>query len=660
MYHRCVALRSSAVILFELFLCFTVAHLLKLATSHMNKTRKFCIALLLIMPALSIKAADTTTVVSPDKQIQFKLFPVANKLSFKVVFKGVDVVQTSPLVASLNRVTVTDGAKIGTAKSYVIKERYPWYGVHSTAINECNGAKISLIHKQLAYTLDVRVFNDGAAFQLNFPGAQSAARIPDEATVFNLPKGSTVWYHDMNMHYESVHTKKEISQLQEGEWVAPPGTIKLPQGVYAAITEADLKGYPGMSLQANGNNGLVVRLAHNQPTSYPYRLRYSPEDTQRLMKPAVINGNITTPWRVVMIGADLNTMVNNDIVHNLCPAPDKNLFPNGINTDWIKPGRAVWKYLNGGGDGTVEVMKHFTDGAAKLGFEHNLLEGFWSRWTDEQIKDFVQYSKERNVSIWFWKHSKSLRNKASRDSFFTRCHDLGVAGVKLDFFDHEAKEVVDLYEDILMETAKHKLLVDFHGANKPTGMSRTYPNEMIREAVKGMEASKLADRATHETTIPFTRWLAGPAEYTVVHLGARKQNTTPAHQVASAAILSAPVLTYAVNPDSLPGMTVDMVKSIPATWDETIVLPGSEIGELAAYARRKGTTWFLAVINGNQMKQLKVPLSFLGNGSYSISILKDDSGSEGELKLDTETRTAKEVMTLSLVPGGGFIARFTR
>jgi alpha-glucosidase len=430
--------------------------------------------------------------------------------------------------------------------------------------------------------------------------------------------------------------------------------------VYAAITEANLIQYPGMSLQANGHNGLVVRLAHHQPTSYPYRLRYSAEDTFRLKQPAAITGNITTPWRVVMIGADLNTMVNNDIVHNLCPAPDPKLFPKGINTNWIKPGRAVWKYLNGGGDGTIPVMKHFTDGAATLGFEHNILEGFWSRWTDEETRDLVKYSKDLNVSIWFWKHSKSLRTKASRDSFFSRCHDLGVAGVKLDFFDSEAKEVVDLYEDILKETAKYKLLVDFHGANKPTGLSRTYPNEMIREAVKGMETSKLADRATHETTIPFTRWLAGPAEYTVIHFGERKKNTTWAHQIASAAILSGPVLTYAVNPDSIPSSTVDLIKSIPATWDETIVLPGSEIGALAAFARRKGKTWFVAVMNGNKAKQINIPLNFLKSGSYNSTIIKDDPISSSSINIENGNYNSSNVINLNMEAGGGFIARFNQ
>src|SRR5205823_1070746 len=213
--------------------------------------------------------------------------------------------------------------------------------------------------------------------------------------------------------------------------------------------------------------------------------------------------------------------------------------------------RAVWKYLDGGGEGTVEVMKKFTDGAASLGFEHNILEGFWTKWSDEQIRDLVNYSKKKNVSIWFWKHSKSLRDPKSRDSFFRRCHNLGVAGAKIDFFDHEAKEVIDLYQSILKEAAQYHLLLDFHGANKPTGESRTWPNELTREAVKGMEASRLTDRATHETTIPFTRLLAGPAEYTSMLFGERRRNTTWAHQIASAAILSAPLLTYAANPENI-------------------------------------------------------------------------------------------------------------
>jgi alpha-glucosidase len=415
-----------------------------------------------------------------------------------------------------------------------------------------------------------------------------------------------------------------------------------------------------MALEANGNRGLVLRLAHQQPVSYPYKLRYSEEDVNRLSKPAAVSGTITTPWRVVMIGKDLNDMVNNDMVHDLCPPPDPKLFPKGIQTDWVRPGRAVWKYLDGGGEGTPEVIKDFSAKAAALGFEHNILEGFWEKWSDEQIRDVVNDAKRQHVSIWVWKHSKYLRDKDVRLAFFKRCHDLGIAGVKIDFFDHEAKEVVDLYTAILQETAKYHLLTDFHGANKPTGLSRTWPNELTREAVKGMEASKLADRATHETTLPFTRLLAGPAEYTVVHFGERRKNTTWAHQVASAAILSAPLLTYAAQPQHiLENPAADMIRHIPANWDETIVLPQSGIGQLAAYARRKGDTWFLAIMNGTQPQTLTIPLRFLKAANYMVSVLKDDSDSSGAVKLENASCTPQDVISLQLVPGGGYIARYT-
>ncbi|HJT74908.1 MAG TPA: glycoside hydrolase family 97 catalytic domain-containing protein, partial [Chitinophaga sp.] len=244
-------------------------------------------------------------------------------------------------------------------------------------------------------------------------------------------------------------------------------------------------------------------------------------------------------------------------------------------------------------------------------------------------------------------------------AFFKRCHDLGITGVKIDFFDSEAKEVIDLYTAILQETAAYHLLADFHGADKPTGLSRTWPNELTREAVKGMEASKLTDRATHETTLPFTRFLAGPAEYTVVHFGERRKNTSWAHQVASAAILSAPLLTYAALPQHLLDNPANsLIRLIPATWDETIVLPPSEIGQLAVFARRKGNNWFLAVMNADQPQKISIPLSFLKGAGYKASIVKDSPDSTNAVKLEEGTYTQKDVISLQLSPGGGYIAMF--
>jgi alpha-glucosidase len=205
------------------------------------------------------------------------------------------------------------------------------------------------------------------------------------------------------------------------------------------------------------------------------------------------------------------------------------------------------------------------------------------------------------------------------------------------------------------------LICIFHGANKPTGLWRTYPNAVIYEGVKGMEASKLLDRATHETTIPFTRMLAGPADYSVCHFGTRRQNTTWVHQVATVVIFAAPVITYAATPAHiLENPCVEMIKSIPSVWDETIVLPPSEIGELAVYAQRKGTTWFLSVINGLQPKIIKIPLAFLGEGSYNTLVLNDNPENPADAIIKKGSAAKNDVVEINLDAGGGYLTRFIK
>lgn len=618
--------------------------------------------LLLLIVTTKAFAVDYPIVYSPDKKVSFGIVLKSNRLYYVVKHSGQTVIEPSPVRMNVDGLVLTEGVSIGKTELYQLNEQYTWNGVHATVRNHFNAAKITIKKGTVSYTLDVRVFNDGAAFRLIVPGRADEKRVPDETTVFTLPQGTTAWYHDLNMHYEGVYEQKKMDTVKSGEWAAPAVTFRLPdQKLYLSVTEADLKNYGGMALQTDGKRGMVLKLPHHQPTSYPYKLRYGPDDTLRLAQPATVLGTITTPWRVVVVAEGLNALVNNDLVHNLCPPPDKKLFPLGVKTEWIKPGSAVWKYLDDGGEGTLTTMKEYAKQAAELGFKHNILEGFWSKWTDNDIRELVNYSREKGVVTWLWEHSKNLRDKSRRQAFFKHCHDLGIGGLKLDFFDHEAKEVVDLYEAILRETAELQIMVDFHGANKPTGQERTWPNELTREAVKGMEASKLVDRAGHNVTLPFTRFVTGHAEYTPVHFGERRKNTTWTHQIASAAILSAPLLTYAASPENLlANPAVEMIKSIPSVWDETIVLPGSGIGEAAVYARRKGEQWFLAVMNGAKPKVFNVPLSFLGSGRYKSMEVTDVAGRPATVKINNRSLSKNEVVHLNLAEGGGYIASFTK
>ena len=634
--------------------------------SRQTSRRAFSISLLpvfllvaLLFQNRATAAATETLVTSPDGSIQFHA-TFKGRLGYNVSFKNKPVIEPSRMIFSLDGTDLTSDAAPGEIKTYKINETYPWRGAHSQAVNNCNGATVALKSHGVSYTLDIRVFNDGIAYRFIAPGTAGQSRVPDESSTFCIPDGSRVWYHDFKGHYEGQHTNNLVTAIPSGQWVAPPMTFKLPNSEgYASVTEGDLVNYTGMGLQASGPREFTLVLANKQPPSHPFLLRYT-NDVARLSQPAVISGTITTSWRVVMIGADLNTLVNSDILPNLCPPPDPKIFPDGIHTDWVKPGRAVWKYLDGG-DSSLENTKEFCRMAGELGFEYDVVEGYWGRWSDAEIKDLVAFAKQHGVSLLFWKHSRLLRTPEAREEFFKRLHDLGVAGAKIDFFDNEHKEIVDLYQSLLEGAAKYHLILNFHGSDKPTGTSRTWPNEITREAVRGMESSRHQDRATHETTLPFTRMLAGPADYSVIHFGARRMNTTWPHQIATAAIFSQPLLTYAANPSNiLANAGIDLIKSIPPVWDETIVLPPSEIGKLAIYARRSGDTWFLAVINGVSAQTIQIPLSFLGQGGYQAMLIRDSGDGPDAEQIENQSLRREETLAINLRSGGGFIGRFTR
>ena len=603
-------------------------------------------------------------VASPDGNVKFVLSPNAERMTFTVTLGGKTTIEPSPMVMTSDGYDLSAGVFFKELQRYEVNETYPWYGVRSTAINRSNGARVMLQHDLsfTDYVLDVQAFNDGIAFRLILPGKVDTTRVPDEYTTFVLPAGSTVWYHDLDGHYEAEYKMKNIADVQPGEWGGPPLTAMLPGNLgYVSITEANLVNYSGMALEADGRRGWVVGLGHRQPLNWPYELRYGRDEAKRLGRAAPILGTITTPWRVVMVGKDLNTLVNSTIVPNLSPPPEPKYFPAGIKTEWIKPGRAVWRYVDGG-DGSFEGLKEFSRMAGELGFEHHVIEGVWSRWTMEERKEMVEYSKQRGVGVWFWKHSNQLRTPEAREEFFKMLHDLGVVGTKIDFLDHEAKEVIDHYEELLQKAAEYKILVVFHGSNKPTGRERTWPNELVRESVRGMESRSVQDRARHQTILPFTRYLAGHADYTTMLFTERRRNSSMTHQIATMAVFASPLLTITAHPQSILGNTaVDVIKSIPSVWDETIVLPDSRIGELAAYARRTGGTWFIAVMNGtDEKKTLHAPLSFLGEGTYHTTLVRDHATDTTAVTTEHVTTKRSETMTVELGKAGGFVARFIK
>ena len=569
------------------------------------------------------------------------------------------MIEPSTLVMSVNGLNPGRDAALTKIDRYVLNERYETRGAHVRALNRCSGARFEWTHVPLhtSYVIDVRVFNDGVAFRFVIPGA--GERVPDEASTFAIPAGSTVWFHDFEGHYEGIHQKKSIESVKAGEWAAPPLTIKLPKGIgYAAITEAALANYPGMGLRSDGKLAFTTVLGHALPVSHPFDLRYGKAEAKRLSQPAAVDGTITTPWRVIMLGPDLNTLVNSDIISNLSPPPNEQIFPRGIKTGWVKPGRAVWRYLDGG-ENTFEGIKEFSRLAGQLGFEYNVVEGIWARWTEAQIRELVDYSNQQQVKLWFWKHSRALRTPQEREEFFALLSRYGVVGAKIDFFDHEAKEIIDLYQALLRSSAEYKIMVDFHGANKPAGEARTWPNELTREAIRGLEYRSMSLRSVHNTTLPFTRFLAGPADYTPVHFGERRRETSWAHQIATAIVFTSPLLTYGAHPQHLlENPAHDLIKAIPAVWDDTIVLPESEIGELAGFARRSGDTWFIGVMNGLTGRTIRLPLKFIASREYHANLIRDQMDEPAAVKLEHVAVSRGQTLVIRMRAGGGLAAKF--
>ena len=284
----------------------------------------------------------------------------------------------------------------------------------------------------------------------------------------------------------------------------------------------------------------------------------------------------------------------------------------------------------------------------------------WRQWTPEQLKAFVEHATARRVGVWLWKHSRDLQTPAARREFFELCQKNGAAGAKIDFLDHEAKEVIDHYDAILREAAAHRIMVNFHGANKPTGLDRTWPNELTREGVYGFEHRGTAPWGPHNATVPFTRYLAGAGDYTPTVFGDRRRESSWAHQIATAVIFTSPLLVYGGHPRSfLDSPAVEIIRNIQATWDETIVLPPSEIGEVAVMARRHGRDWLLAAANGAGARTVRVTPAFLGSGRYAAVMARDNPDSAAALTVERGTAQAGETITITLRPGGGFVAWLT-
>lgn len=459
--------------------------------------------------------------------------------------------------------------------------------------------------------MEFRVFDDGVAYRYIVDNGLRENRVMGERSSWTIPENPKVWFFERNNHwklksYAGEWISTEMSRLpgvsETGNIQGKPLIFEYHNGQCGILTEAGLFHYSGMRFEAFPGNTLRANFTEGA------------EGFQ-------VDSMVVSPWRVALIADDLNQLVNQQsTIISLNPKPDANLFSD---RSWIKPGKSVWRWWSNQ-TGTPEQEKKMVDYAKALEFEYNLIDDAWEGWPNKwrELAAICRYGKANNVGIWVWKDSHEFNfpegDYRIMQSFMDSLRNAGVVGVKVDFINGENKSLIDFDEAVLRHAAKRKLMVNFHGVQTSTGEIKTYPNELTREGIRGLELNTHPEgpiTPVHNAALPFTRFVLGQGDYTPLGFTATG-GTTWAHQLATLVLFTSPVQVIAENPEILlqhPAVkdALPLIKKVPSVWDETVVLPGSQIGELAAMARRKGDTWYIGVLNGGEKKKVKLDLSVL-------------------------------------------------
>ncbi|MGA2740501.1 MAG: glycoside hydrolase family 97 protein [Bryobacteraceae bacterium] len=601
---------------------------------------------------LAAAAWPQARVASPDGRVVFELTPGVDQLQYRVTFRGKPLIDPSalgfdlqnqpPLGANLKLTAAVPSMPHG--KSNPVRNHY----------NALLAEFEEVARPGRRLSVEARAYDDGVAFRYLIPEqtALREVRIVREKTQFELAKDADTWplvLASYRTPYEANYEHVPLGGIVPSWLVALPFLAELPGTGFVAISEAQIENYPGMYLShpAGGSGRLLeAKLA---PRADEPELAASGTTPLR------------TPWRVLMIADQPGRLIESNIVINLNPPSEI------VDTSWIKPGKAAWDWWSGTYAKGVsfkpgmntETMKHYIEFAAEAKLEYMLIDAGWAPRGKEAMHDITQtipeidmpeilrYAASKGVKIWLWAHWTSVDRQM--DEAFPMFEKWGVAGVKIDFMDRDDQWMVDWYRRVLRNAAQHHLMIDYHGAYKPDGIRRTWPNLVTREGVMGAEYSKWSARVTpaHNVILAYTRMLAGPMDYTP-------------HQLALFVVFESAFEMVADYPEAYklqPGLA--FISAVPTVWDETRVLNG-KVGEWITIARRRGKEWFVGGITDWTSRELDVPLDFLGDGEYRAEIYADgpDADSQPTHIMSGQQpigRAAK--LRLKLASGGGFAIR---
>jgi len=638
----------------------------------------------LILISICAYGQREMSVASPDKSIVFNLKMTDTAPLYKVSYKGKPILRYSglqfnfleggkfPLNLKSAKPVYTqkiESYELVVGKNKKITSRYTQMVV---AMEENTGLKRKI-------NLVVRVFNDGIGFRFEFPEQEwKSYTLTNEQTEFNIdgnPIVRSLLLPNYTTSHEGEYSVLPLNNIKNDTLMDVPTLFELENGNFVAITEAALSNYAGMYL-VRKNGKLVSSLSP------------LPGQTEVKVKASIPH---QTPWRVLMINDRIGALIESNILTNLnepCKISD---------VSWIKPGKTTWPWWNGNitpdtnwtPGNNFETNKYYIDFCANNHLEyHSVVEYGGHEWYKSDGENFFpgpntdvtkpvpglnmqqicDYGKQKGVGIRVWVHWQALYPKL--EAAFTQFEKWGISGLMVDFMDRDDQEMVNMQEEILRRAAAHKLHIQFHGAYKPTGMHRTWPNEFTREGAMNYEYDKWSDLMTpdHDINIPFTRMLAGSTDY---HLGGFRAvpkskfkiqysrplvMATRAHMLAMYVVLENYLGMVCDYPDAYIGQPgFDFIQQVPTTWDETKVID-AKVGEWICIARRKGEQWFIGSITNSTSREINLHLDFLTSGESEATIYADATDTNenpNHLKISTIPVKQGDIIKLKLESGGG-------
>ena len=652
----------------------------------------------LLLGACPLFAQKSYQLQSPDRNVTVDV-TVSDKITFSLQQSGSEVMSSEVSMTLLDGEVLGANPKVSKVRRTSVDQTIasPFYKKKEVK-DAYNEMRISFRGN---YGLVFRAYDDGVSYRFT-TDRKDSLYVKEEGAEFDFPADYKTFTAYVNStkptfeeqffnSFEQPYANEPISKLNDGRLKILPLLVDLGDGRKLCITEADMEDFPGMFL--NNERGKTSLKGVHAP--YPKVTEQGGHNMlQMLVKEredfiAKTAGKRAFPWRAFILSQNDKELADCDMVYRLAS-------PSRLDDiSWIKPGKVAWEWWNDwnlyGVDFRAginnDTYKYYIDFAAEHGIEYVILDEGWAVnlkadmlqvIPEINLTELVEYGKSKNVGIilWagYWAFARDMENVVKHYA------DMGVKGFKVDFLDRDDQDMVNFVYEASEVCAKYKMLLDFHGVFKPTGLQRTYPNVLNYEGVNGLEQLKWSpesyDMVTYDVTIPFIRMVAGPMDYTQGAMrNATKGNYRPVNsepmsqgtrcrQLATYVVFESPINMLCDSPSNYrnEGECTEFIARIPTVWDETVALDG-KVSEYVAIARRHADVWYVGALTNWSSRDLVLDLSFLGDGDYSLELFKDGMNADRaarDYKKEVVPVPADRKLAIHMAPGGGFAARIVK